>query len=391
MTEKITRFYKENKPATPCVIIDLEKIKDNYGKLTYYFNFADIYYAVKANSGKPILETLYGLGSNFDCASISEIETCLEIGATPDQISFGNTIKKEKDIAKAFEYGVRMFAFDSDAELEKLARSAPGSKVFCRILWEGGKAEWPLSKKFGCNKSMCVDLLTKARDLGLEPYGVSFHVGSQQLDQEQWYLAIGVVSEIFQALTREDIYLKMINMGGGFPCLYQSSVPSLQAYFEQIEDSMENHFGLEKSEWPRIILEPGRSMVGDAGIMYSEVVLISQKTYEKYDPSWVFLDVGKFNGLMEVSGEAIKYRFVTDYEDDADTIPVIIANQNCDSDDVLYCKSSYRLPKSLKIGDIVRIMATGAYTSSYAAGAWDAEGKFWGGFNGFAPVRTYYV
>ena len=391
MTARITSFYKETQPETPCVIIDLEKIKDNYGKLKYYFDFSDIFFAVKANPGLPVIQTLHNLGSSFDCASIREIELCLSVGVSPDNISFGNTIKKEKDIAKAYELGIRLYAFDSQSELEKLARSAPGSKVFCRILWEGGQADWPLSKKFGTCQEMCVNLLTESQNMGLIPYGVSFHVGSQQSDEEQWYLAISTVSEIFQSLTRENIKLQMINMGGGFPCVYNSSVPNLQSYYNQIVDALETNFGVEKSDWPRIILEPGRSMTGDAGVMFTEVVLISQKTYEKFEPNWLYLDCGKFNGLMETMNESIKYRFVTDYEDDADTVPVIIAGNTCDSADILYENSDYRLPKSLKIGDIVRIMGTGAYTTSYAAGGWSEDGKPCGGFNGFIPIRPYYI
>jgi ornithine decarboxylase len=390
MTARITKFYQENKPATPCVIIDLEKISDNYGKLRYYFDFADIFYAVKASPGKPILESLQKLGSNFDCASIPEIKSCFDVGATPEQISFGNTIKKERDIEEAFKLGISLYAFDSEPELEKIARAAPGSKVFCRILWEGGQAEWALSKKFGCERDMAVDLLTKARDFGLEPYGVSLHLGSQQKDVEQWYLAIGAISEIFKSLTRENIELKMINLGGGFPCVYRDSVPNLQSYFDQIEDSMETHFSPEKSEWPRIILEPGRSLVGDAGIMFTEVILISKKSYQPYEPHWVYLDAGKFRGLIETLDESIKYRIVTDYEDDADTFQAVLAGPSCDSMDTLYQKSDYRLPKSLKIGDVIRIMGAGAYTLSYAAGYHDESGIY-GGFNGQPAPRGYYV
>jgi len=391
LTANITKFFKEHKPTTPCIIIDLEKIKDNYGKLRYYFDFADIFYAVKASPGVHILETLQKLGSNFDCASIPEIKSCLSVGATPDQISFGNTIKKESDIKEAYDLGVRMFSFDSEQELEKLARSAAGSKVFCRILWEGGQSDWSLSKKFGCSREMCVDLLTKARDIGLVPYGVSVHVGSQQRDPEQYYLAISAISEIFKTLTRENIELQLINLGGGFPCEYKDSIPSLQEYFNQIEDSMESCFSLEKSEWPRIILEPGRSLVGNSGILFTEVVLISQKNYEKYEPNWLYLDCGLWRGMTEATNEAIKYRFVTDYEDDADTIPMIISSQSCDSADTMYEKSYYCFPKSLKIGDIIRVMSCGAYTSSYSAGCYDNSGNAYGGFNGFPPPKVFYV
>ena len=107
-----------------------------------------------------------------------------------DRISFGNTIKKERDIARAFELGVRLFAVDCKAEVEKVARAAPGSKVFCRILCDGAGAEWPLSRKFGCEPAMAADVLEHAHRLGLEAYGVSFHVGSQQRNQHAWDRAL---------------------------------------------------------------------------------------------------------------------------------------------------------------------------------------------------------
>ena len=139
-----------------------------------------IFYAVKANPAPEILSLLAGLGSCFDTASVPEIEMALAAGATPDRISFGNTIKKERDIARAHALGVSLFAVDSDEEVEKVARAAPGAQVFCRILTDGAGAEWPLSRKFGCEPAMAVDVLMRAHALGLSAYGISFHVGSQQ-------------------------------------------------------------------------------------------------------------------------------------------------------------------------------------------------------------------
>jgi len=173
------------------------------------------------------------LGSNFDVASVPELDLVLSYGVKPEKISFGNTIKKEKDIKNAYDKGIRLFVYDSEAELEKIARVAPDAKVFCRILWLGEGAEWPLSRKFGCDPDMAVDLIIKSKELGLEPYGISFHPGSQQKDLNQWDLAITKVAEIFRQVNREaDIELKMINMGGGFPAPgYRSPVQSLEAYY----------------------------------------------------------------------------------------------------------------------------------------------------------------
>src|SRR5919202_2026165 len=164
MNEKIARFLAEAQPETPCLVIDLDTVAESYRELQYYLPLARIFYAVKANPAPEIVRMLNGLGSSFDVASRGEIDLCLREGATADRMSFGNTIKKERDIAYAYERGVRLFAFDSEAELEKLARGAPGARVFCRILVESRGAEWPLSRKFGCSPEMAVELLRRARD-----------------------------------------------------------------------------------------------------------------------------------------------------------------------------------------------------------------------------------
>ncbi len=116
----------------------------------------------------------------------------LTAGATPDRISFGNTIKKERDIARAFALGVRLFAVDCVEEVEKIARAAPGAKVFCRILYDCAGAEWPLSRKFGCDPEMAPAVLEHAHRLGLDAYGVSFHVGSQQRKVKAWDRALAI-------------------------------------------------------------------------------------------------------------------------------------------------------------------------------------------------------
>src|SRR5258707_12449385 len=184
--KKIERFLSEKQPETPCLVVDLDVVAEAYQALRTYLPLAKVFYAVKANPAGEIVDLLRGLGSSFDVASRGEIEFCLGRGVAPERLSFGNTIKKERDIAYAYEQGVRLFAFDSAAELEKLARSAPGARVFCRILVEGAGAEWPLSRKFGCAPEMGVELVRAARQHGLDPYAVSFPVGSRQTNLDQW-------------------------------------------------------------------------------------------------------------------------------------------------------------------------------------------------------------
>jgi ornithine decarboxylase len=316
------------------------------------------------------------LGSSFDAAGAEEIELCLAAGAAPAAISFGNTIKKVSAIRRAFAAGVSLFAFDSEEELEKLARHAPGSRVYCRIMVENAGADWPLSRKFGTTVERARELMLRAGDLGLDPYGLSFHVGSQQTETASYEAAIGRVAMLFTDLRDAGVNLRMVNLGGGFPVRYRDEVPGIDAFGNAIMGAMTRHFG---NALPEMIVEPGRFIVGDAGVVSAEVVLVSRRTRD--DPvRWVYLDIGRFGGLAETEGEAIKYRIVTAH-DGTPNGPVAIAGPTCDGADILYERSNYRLPMALACGDRVELLATGAYVATYASQR----------FNGFAPLAEHYI
>ena len=376
MTPKIAHFLHEQRPPTPCLVVDVDRVEQNYHLLRRSLPLACIYYAVKANPARAVLDRLVGLGSRFDAASFEEVSACLAAGASPGAISFGNTIKKAAAIRDAYAAGVRMFAFDSLEELEKLARCAPGARVYCRILVENAGAEWPLSRKFGASVEMARALMLRAATLGLDPFGLSFHVGSQQIDTGAYQVAIGQVAMLFTDLRQAGLDLRMLNCGGGFPARYRDEVPQIDSFAQAIMRAMTAAFG---NDLPDIVVEPGRFIVGDAGVVSSEVVLASRR-----DPAsplrWVYLDIGRFGGLAETEGEAIKYRITTAY-DGAETGPVVIAGPSCDGLDILYERATYRLPLALDAGDRVELLATGAYVSTYASQ----------GFNGFAPLGEYYI
>ena len=285
----------------------------------------------------------------------------LAAGASPERVSYGNTIKKERDIARAFALGIRLFSVDCTAEVEKIARAAPGAKVFCRILYDCAGAEWPLSRKFGCDPEMAVDVLDLAKRLGLEPYGISFHVGSQQRKVKAWDRALAMASTVFRDCAERGINLSMVNMGGGFPTKYLKDVPPVVQYGRSIFRALRKHFG---NQIPETIIEPGRGMVGNAGIIETEVVLISRKSDED-DVRWVYLDIGKFGGLAETMDESIRYAIRTPH-DGAEMTPCVLAGPTCDSADVMYEKLPYPLPVTLEIGDKLLIEGTGAYTSTYS-------------------------
>src|SRR5499427_10487673 len=134
MTERIHEFLRRRKDDGPCLVVDLEVVRDNYRAFANALPDTRVFYAVKANPAPEVLSLLAGLGSCFDTASVAEIEMVLAAGAPPDRISYGNTIKKERDVARAYERGVRLYAVDCKAEVEKISRAAPRSRVFCRIL-----------------------------------------------------------------------------------------------------------------------------------------------------------------------------------------------------------------------------------------------------------------
>ncbi|WP_135078397.1 type III PLP-dependent enzyme [Terasakiella sp. SH-1] len=378
MTPKIDAFLKEAQNDSPFLVVDLDVVENRYTQLHTQFPQANIYYAMKANPAQPILERLNKLGSSFDAASLAEIQQCLDAGVDVERISFGNTLKKKKDIKAAYDLGVDLFVFDCIDELHKIAEVAPGARVYCRILVNrhGAGASWPLSRKFGCSSSMAHELMVQAKSLGLIPYGISFHVGSQQLDPAHWGKAIADVAVLFDALRECGIQLEMINMGGGFPAHYQDEIPKLEEFVSFIKEHMKTSFG---DKWPEIILEPGRFIVAEAGVLQSEIVCVSIKDFAE-EVRWVYLDVGKFGGLAETIDESIIYRIATEY-DDREMGPVIIAGPTCDSCDTLYEKTYYQLPLDLKTGDTVHILSAGAYTTMYASQ----------GFNGFAPPKEFFV
>ena len=376
MTDRIRSFLAERRDDGPRLVLDLDIVRDNYLAFARALPDTRVFYAVKANPDPAILKLLASLGSCFDTASIGEVEMALAAGATADRISFGNTIKKERDIAAAFARGVMLYAVDAKAEVEKVARAAPGAKVFCRILCDGDGAEWPLSRKFGCAPEMAPDVLEHAHRLGLEAHGVSFHVGSQQRNTEAWDSALKVSAEVFAECAIRGMSLSMVNLGGGFPARYLKPVPGVESYGEAIFRALSKHFG---NRIPETIIEPGRGMVGDAGVIEAEVVLISRKSED--DPvRWVYLDIGKFGGLAETMEEAIRYPIRTP-RDGAAVTPCVLAGPTCDSADVLYEKTPYPLPVSLQIGDKVLIEGAGAYTTTYATVA----------FNGFPPLKSYVI
>ena len=377
ITKKIRKFLDENEHNSPFLVVDVSEVRKNYKTLMKLLPFAHCHYAVKANPAPEILKLLVENGSGFDAASINEIRMCMKHGAEPKDIIFGNTVKKESEMREASEAGVRMYTFDSLPELEKIAEAAPGSKVFCRILVSAKGAAWPLSKKFGCFPKAAVKYMTEAKKLGLVPYGLSFHVGSQQTRPESYADAIKRAGIVFRALEkRAGIKRKALDIGGGFPAQYRNKIPTIKKFAQVIEGALKKEF---KKKFPHIIIEPGRTVVAEAGVIKAEVVLI---TKDKVNPKkrWVYLDVGKFTGFVET--ESIEYKILTDSDSSKGKKGrVVIAGPTCDSVDIIYEYAKYYFPMNLEVQDKVYFLSAGAYTTAYSSAA----------FNGFPALKGYYI
>jgi ornithine decarboxylase len=377
-TTRLQEYLDRVGVPTPCLVMDLDAVRAGYTRVSTALPEARIRYAVKANPAPEILRLLAGVGSGFDVASPGEIERCLDAGADPALISYGNTIKKAADIRFASDHGVREFTVDSASDLADLARIAPGARVFCRVLVPTTTtgAATPFGRKFGCNPETAARLLVRAAQDGLDPVGVAFHVGSQHVDPSAWDTAIAAAAAVTDAVADDGVALRGLNLGGGFPAGYRTPVPPLADYVAVIRDSVRRHFG---GRQPELTVEPGRAIVADAGLIRTEVVRVARKS-EKDTHRWVYLDIGRYGGLAETENEAITYR-ITTAQDGTPDGPVIIAGPSCDGDDVLYQHTPYRLPLSIREGDQVDILSAGAYTASYASV----------GFNGFPPLRTCFV
>ena len=313
MTDRIKEFLARNREDGPRLVVDLDVVRENYLGFASALPDTRVFYAVKANPAPEILDLLARLGSCFDTASLTEIELAIAAGATPDRISFGNTIKKEKDIARAYALGIRLFAVDCEAEVEKIARAAPALKCSaascatararngrCRAssavrrTWPGACSSTPIAS-------------------GSSPMGCRSMSARSSANPRMWDRALKASAAIFRDLAERGVQLAMINLGGGFPTRYLEGRAAIKTYGQTIFRALRRHFG---NRIPETIIEPGRGMVGNAGIIEAEVVLISRKSDEDKQ-RWVYLDIGKFNGLAETMDEMIRYPIRTAFDDDA--------------------------------------------------------------------------
>ena len=356
--------------TTPYLALDIPRAVLRFRRLAAVLPGTAVHYAVKANPHPELLAALADAGACFDVASPAEVRACLAAGAGVDDLVFSNPVKRRDDLAEAARLGVRLFAVDSLPETLKVAETAPGTSVLCRIATSGEGSDYPLTRKFGCTEAEAEGILKAAAEHGLDPAGISFHVGSQQRDPRAWDAPIAAAARVFDRLRAAGLRPWLLDLGGGFPAALEGDAPPLPAYGAAIECALRAHFPHGR---PRTLIEPGRGLVADAGELIATVIGVVHRGVER----WVYLDAGVFTGLVETLDEAVRYRLTSSAS--GPLAPAVLAGPTCDSADILYQR--VLLPADLAEGDQVRFGAAGAYTTCYSTVA----------FNGFAPLATEVV
>ncbi|MBN2655383.1 MAG: type III PLP-dependent enzyme [Nitrospirae bacterium] len=364
--DKVLNYIARSDEDTPFLLIDKDIVKDKVARISKGIRNSKLFYAVKANPDENVLEYINSLGAGFEIASEGELRVLAKFGVDPQRIITSNPMKTYKFLKEAVEYGVNMFAYDSLVEVDKMARYAPGSDVYVRIAVPNEGSEWPLSKKFGVEIEDAVDLLKAAKESGLNPIGITFHVGSQCTNVYNWNSALEKAREVYQSAEESGIKLRMIDIGGGYPIRYLKNVAEIEDIEEKIDKAVREKF----SDDVEIFIEPGRAVIGDAGIFVSTVTGKAVRG----DENWLYIDVGVFNGLMESIG-GIKYNYVVGSKNDPKLWT--IAGPSCDSMDVI--DREVELPEP-EPGNKILLPSTGAYTISYASE-----------FNGFSIPRTILI
>lgn len=362
------RAFDEH-PADPELIMDLDVVGDHYRRFVAALPGVEVHFATKCNPDRPLLQHLASLGAGFEIASTPELITLAGLGIRPADVIFSSPVKPWWHVRDAYTAGVHRFACDSDTELVKIAEHAPGSAVLVRIAVSPAASDVPSEGKFGIDADEAVRLLLAARDNGLVPYGLTFHVGSQMVDPRAWVAPIRDAAMIMERVAPLGIRLAALDIGGGFPADYGQPVPPIEDYGVVIMTALQT-----LPYEVRVLAEPGRGLVADAGRLRTTVI----GTAERLGRRWVHLDVGAFNGVMEALETG--HQLVLPMSDDrgGPLADWAVTGPTCDSQDTLH----YRVPLStgLRVGDQVTLGTAGAYTTAYAST-----------FNGFPVPTTRYV
>jgi ornithine decarboxylase len=357
--------------ATPYLLMDLDRVERAYLTLADGLGVDAIHYAVKCNPDRRVLATLHRVGCRFEVASYAELALLADLGVDPPEVLYSNPVKPVDHIRRAWAAGLWRFAVDGEPELSKLADHAPGAAVYVRLRTRPRRRSGvPSEGKFGVDPDSAADLLLAARGLGLRPYGLAFHTGSQMTDAAAWADAIDELAPVLTRLAAAGIRIDMLDIGGGFPARYAEEPPVPHAYGRLIRRALDR-----LPYRPHVVAEPGRALVAEAGTLVASVIGTAVRAGRR----WVHLDVGAFNGVMEAleTGNTLRYP-VADSRQAARRVRCHLTGPTCDGQDTLLFDVG--LSEGLTAGDHVYIGTAGAYTTAYASR-----------FNGFDIPRTWCV
>ena len=366
---KVLRYLDRERIETPFLLIDGDTVKEKASLIGRYIKRSKVFYAVKANPDFEILRFLNQLKVGFEISSEGELEILSILGVEPERIISSNPVKSLKFLDLAASYGINYFSYDSDDEIEKLSNLVPHSNVYVRLSVPNEGSEWPLSKKFGVELDKAAGLLFAAKDKGLNPIGITFHDGSQCTNAYNWYIAIDKAKALWSMAEKAGIKLTLLNIGGGYPINYTKHVISIDSIEKTVNSLISDNF----PEDIEVHIEPGRAVVGDAGVLVTTVIGKATRS----DEDWLYIDVGVFNGLMESVG-GIKYSYIVEsHKHGRSKRRWTLAGPSCDSFDVI--DKNLALPEP-NIGNLILILSSGAYTISYASE-----------FNGFSIPKTILI
>jgi len=364
--QKAFNFLKTTELEPPYLLLDKAKVRQKLTSIGKNIRNSEVYYAVKANPDIEVLSLINNMGAGFEIASEGELAMLISLGVSKERIITSNPIKSFKFLRMAAEYGVSYFAFDSPDEVKKLRDYCPGSNVYVRLAVPNEGSEWPLSKKFSVEIDVAEELMLYAKKKGLNPVGITFHVGSQCTNMYNWNSALDKAKILWDRIEKRGIRLSLLDIGGGYPIRYTKNVVNINSINKNINKLIYEKFPKKT----RILIEPGRAVVGDAGIFVTKVIGKAKRGYE----NWLSIDVGVFNGLMESVG-GIKYSYIV--EGAKEKKIWTLAGPSCDSFDII--DKDILLPEP-DVGNTILILSSGAYTISYASE-----------FNGFSIPKTILI
>ncbi len=340
--------------GTPLMVIDKSKLIEEFQRFRRLLPRVRLFYAIKANPHPDIIKTFAELGGCFDVASEGEIRHVLNQGVSPDRIIFANTIKRPEALAFCAKAKANFVTFDNEPELYKIAKHAPGCRVLCRLKVSNLGSIVELSLKFGADEEQVVPMLAKAKSLGLKPEGISFHVGSQCTNFENYQRAFEQASRICTEADRRGVPIRMVDIGGGFPIRhFRDDTVNIETMARQMRRELDRLF-------PRnidIIAEPGRALVGPAGMLICRVVGRSIRNNKNY----YYLDDGVYGDFSGIVFDHCKYEFRTLVK--TQKYASILAGPTCDSFDTI--SLSEEMPE-LDVGSVVYVPNIGAYSCASA-------------------------